>query len=63
MTLFQSGKNNRGKKNGVDIIVHKYLLPLLKSFEPVNDRMCYLILKGKYFDIAVISCYGPTEEK
>jgi len=45
------------------IVVHKYLLPLVKSFEPINDRICYVIPEGKYFDFAIISCYGPTEEK
>lgn len=44
------------------IIVRKYLLPLVKSFEPVNDRICYVIQEGKYFDVAIISFYGPTEE-
>jgi len=64
MTLLYSGTNNGLRKNGVGIIVHESLLPLVKSFEPVNDRICYvIILKGKYYDVSVISCYGPTEEK
>lgn len=63
-TLFYSGTNNGVRKNGMSIIVHKCLFTLLKSFEPVNDRICYVILKGKYFDVAVISCcYGLTKEK
>ncbi|XP_008179495.1 uncharacterized protein LOC103307682 [Acyrthosiphon pisum] len=63
MTLFYSGTDNGAQENGVGIIVHDCLLPHVKIFEPVNDRICYILLKGKYFDIAVISCYGPTEEK
>jgi len=54
MTLFYSGiKYNGVKTNGVGIIVQKCVLPLVKTFEPVNDRMCYIILKGKYFDVAI----------
>ncbi|XP_008179458.1 craniofacial development protein 2-like [Acyrthosiphon pisum] len=63
MTLFYSETDNGARENGVVFIVHDCLLPHVKIFEPVNDRICYIILKGKYFDIAVISCYGPTEEK
>lgn len=63
MSLLYSGTNNEIRKNGVGIIVHKCLLPQVKSFKPVNDKTCYVILKGKYFDVVVISCYGPTEEK
>jgi len=47
----------------VGIIVHERLLPHVKVFEPVNDRICYILLKGKFFDIVVISYYDPTEEK
>lgn len=45
------------------IIVHERLLPHVKVFESINDRIYYILLKGKFFDIAVISCYSPTEEK
>lgn len=63
ITLFYSGTDNGARENGVGIIIHDYLLQHVKVFEPVNDRIYYITLKGKYFDITVISCYGPTEEK
>jgi len=63
MTLFYSGTDNGVRENGVGIIIQERLLPHVKVFEPVNDRICYILLKGKYLNIAVISCYGPTEEK
>lgn len=65
MTLFYNGTNNGVRENDVGIIVHERLqrYPHEKVFEPVNDRICYILLKGNCFNIAVISCYGPTEEK
>jgi hypothetical protein len=32
-------------------------------FEPINDRICYIELKGKWFNILLVNCYAPTENK
>lgn len=63
MSLFYSRKNNGVRKYGVFIIVYECFLQQVKSVEPVNDRIYYVILKGKYIYVGVISCYGPIEEK
>ena len=33
------------------------------GFEPINERICKLCLKGKYHNITIINIHAPTEEK
>jgi exonuclease III len=33
------------------------------GFEPINERICKLRLKGKYHNITIINIHAPTEEK
>ena len=33
------------------------------GFEPINERICKLRLKGKYHNITIINIYALTEEK
>jgi len=30
---------------------------------PINERICYIVAKGRWFVIAFINCYAPTEDK
>ena len=32
-------------------------------FEPIFDRICKLRVKGKLYNITLISIYAPTEDK
>ena len=32
------------------------------GFEPINNRLCLLKLKGKFQNITLVSVYAPTEE-
>lgn len=34
---------------------------LVRKFEAVDDRLCYLIIDGKTFKKTLISCYASTE--
>jgi hypothetical protein len=33
------------------------------GFEPYNERLCKLRIKGKFHNLCIISVYSPTEEK
>jgi len=37
------------------------LLPSIKKFTPVNDRICHIRIAGKQYDIILICVYSPTE--
>lgn len=60
-TLFYSGTNNQRHENGVGFIVKDTMINLVKKFEPISDRICYLQISGKVLDIVLINCYAPTE--
>jgi len=62
MTLFYSGSENKRHENGVGIMIHDSILPQVKIFKAINDRLCYIILKGRIFDLVILCCYGPTED-
>ncbi|XP_060842503.1 craniofacial development protein 2-like [Rhopalosiphum padi] len=61
MIIFYSGGENHVR--GVGFVIKNSILPNVVRFEPINDRICYVELKGKWFNIILINCYAPTEEK
>ncbi|KAE9537576.1 hypothetical protein AGLY_006599 [Aphis glycines] len=63
ITIFYSSTANGKHENGVGFIVHDKTLPNVKTFSAFNDRMCYIRIAGKIFDLIIINCYAPTEEK
>jgi len=62
MTLFYSGSENKKHENVVGIMIHDSILPQVKIFKAIKDRLCYIILKGIIFDMGIICSYGPTED-
>jgi hypothetical protein len=43
--------------------VHKRIISAVKRVEFVNDRMSYIILRGRGFHIIVLNVHAPTEDK
>lgn len=35
----------------------------MKHFAAVSDRICYIRIAGRLFDLVNINCYAPTEDK
>jgi hypothetical protein len=56
MTLETVGSQFLGAMN---IELKSYIL----NFEPVDKHICYLRMKGKFFNITIICVHAPTEEK
>ncbi|KAL4148591.1 hypothetical protein QTP88_002780 [Uroleucon formosanum] len=50
MTLCYSGDKSGRYINAMDFLVNEHLLPHVKHFEPVNDRICYMHIANKYGD-------------
>ncbi|VVC40444.1 Hypothetical protein CINCED_3A018939 [Cinara cedri] len=48
---------------GVGFIVSDKLLPNVKRFEAISDRIWYLKLKCKWYNLVIIKGYAPTEDK
>jgi len=63
MTFFYSGSESGKHENGVGIIIHDSILLDVNTFKAINERLCYIILKGRIFYFGIICCYWPTEDK
>lgn len=44
-------------------MMHDKVLPNVKAFSAFNDRIYYICIAGKIFDVVIINCYAPKEEK
>jgi hypothetical protein len=61
MTLFYSDDKYGRHINGVGFLVNELLLPHVKHFKPVSDRICYMRIADKSSDLILICVYAPTE--
>ena len=54
-----------GQKPHRDSMAQDSLLQVVRQcilgFEPINERMCKLRIKGKFYNMTIISVYAPTE--
>jgi exonuclease III len=48
---------------GVGFYVNSRFLPNILRFEPVNDRLCWIGVRGKFRNYSIINAHAPTEDK
>jgi len=48
---------------GTGFMVRKEVEKNIISFTPLNERICILRLKGKFYNITLINVHAPTEQK
>lgn len=48
---------------GTGFIVIKRIKHLVLDFIPVNERICVLRVKGKFFNLSIINAHAPTKDK
>jgi hypothetical protein len=60
---FLYGKENDNHELGTGFFVHSRIVSAIKRVEFVNDRMSYVILRGRWFLIIVLNVHAPTEDK
>ena len=48
---------------GTRFFVHHRIVSAAKRLEFVNDRMLYIVLRGRWFNIIVLNVHAQSEEK
>lgn len=65
--IYYSGNNDinhRNHRNGVAVIVSKRLLPFIRNFTPVSDRLIFLQLQiNATVKLNILQTYAPTADK
>ena len=46
---------------GTGFVVRGRARQLVMRFTPINQRLCYIRLRGKFFNFSLINCHAPTE--
>lgn len=62
-TILHSDKDDNRHELGVAFIMEKDYMEKILDFKPVNERMCLLRLKTKFFNVTIINFHAQTEEK
>jgi hypothetical protein len=59
-TVYYSG--NIGNIFGTGFLVRKKYKHIVIGFEPINERLCILRVRGKFNNTTMICAHAPTEE-
>ena len=49
-----SGNNQNTHRFGVDFVIEENTLGNVMAFEPISERICYLRMRGKFYNISPI---------
>jgi hypothetical protein len=50
-------------KLGAGFVIHKKAKHLIMNFQPRSPCMCWLRIRGKFFNYSIINTHAPTEDK
>jgi exonuclease III len=62
-TVIYSGPENQTGQYGTGFIISRKIKESILEYEPVNDRLCRIRIRGKFRNLSIISAYAHTEDK
>lgn len=62
-TIMYGGNDTQIHALGTGFIINNKLLPFIRKFEAVNERISHITIQCKYKTLNVINCHAPTEDK
>jgi hypothetical protein len=60
---FLYSEGNENQELYIGFFVHKIIISAVKAVEFVTDRMWYMILRGRWFDMIVLNVHSSTYDK
>ena len=61
--LYYSGTKDQIGQAGIGFILIGGITNNVIGFEAINERLCKIIIKGKYNNMTLLNMYAPTEDK
>jgi hypothetical protein len=62
-TVIYSGPENRTGQYRTGFIISRKIRENILEYEPVYDRLCRIVIRGKFRNLTIISTHAPTEDK
>ena len=56
-------KGNETNQLGTGFFVHRRIVSAINTVEFVSDRVSYIVLRGRWFNIIVLNVHVPRKEK
>jgi len=60
--LLRSGMKTSKEQHGTGFLITCCVTQCILGFEPINERMCKMRIKGKFYNMTLISIYAPKDE-